>query len=199
MKAVVDQGGWISMVMNYDVRVDISSEGAVRLSNPAQNTYIAVSPCFTQMTAIHPMGRVLRYGPRAEVSLEDPVSVKNAKVHPGGVSFTANNCALVYMLDEAGIRTTSDSFHDLIATEIVEDLFVQSCAEAGPGGVGACIDQLEYARYWRDERSSTDNWSVAGLRLRQTTDGFVTVHIRMGRQIIKYWYWHAIIIGCHKY
>ena len=40
-----------------------------------------------------------------------------------GVSFTANNCALVYLVDVAGARTTSDMFHDLYENNIADTLF----------------------------------------------------------------------------
>ena len=76
---------------------------------------------------VHPSGRLLQYGSRIEVQVEDKMSVKNAKVHPKGISFTANNMALVYLLDEAGARSTSDMFHDLYATNIVDTLFRESC------------------------------------------------------------------------
>ena len=40
-----------------------------------------------------------------------------------GISFTANNCALVYLVDVAGARTTSDMFHDLYENNVAETLF----------------------------------------------------------------------------
>ena len=51
------------------------------------------------------------------------MSVKNAKIWPKGTSFTATTFALVYLLDEAGLRTTSDVFHDLGASDIVDSLW----------------------------------------------------------------------------
>ena len=40
-----------------------------------------------------------------------------------GTSFTANNCTLVYLVDEAGARTTTDTFHDLYENNIADTLF----------------------------------------------------------------------------
>lgn len=174
-RAFVDEGGWISLPLKFDVRVDIAPEGTLRILNPAQNSSLAVSRCFTQMTAIHPQGRVLRYGPRIEVQIEDFVSVKNSKIHPRGVSFTANNCALVYLVDEAGVRTTSDTFHDLYRTEIVDNLFLEGGSSSANGGMEVCAWLLQEAKYWRDPASDTDHWQVGGLRLRQTRDGFLIV------------------------
>ena len=68
---------------------------------------------------VHPVDRLLQYGSRVEVVVED----MNANVHPKGISFTANNMALVYLLDDAGARSTSDMFHDLHASHVVNTLF----------------------------------------------------------------------------
>jgi len=68
--------------------------------------------------------RILIYEPRVEIQTEDTMSVKNAKIYPRGISFTVNNMALVYLLDEAGARSTSDMFHDLYATHIVDIYFI---------------------------------------------------------------------------
>ena len=57
------------------------------------------------------------------LQVEDAMSVKNAKIWPKGISFTATTCALVYLLDEAGLRTTSDIFHDLYASDVVDSLW----------------------------------------------------------------------------
>ena len=40
-----------------------------------------------------------------------------------GISFTANNCTLVYLVDVAGARTTTDMFHDLYDDNIADKLF----------------------------------------------------------------------------
>ena len=40
-----------------------------------------------------------------------------------GISFTADNCALVYLVDDGGARTTSDMFHDLYEANISDTLF----------------------------------------------------------------------------
>merc|ERR1712183_1024387 len=111
--------------------LDISANLAIRLKNNAKESSISLSTCTTQMALVHPMGRMLQYGPRVEVQTEDDINIKNAKIYPRGVSFTANNMALVYLLDEAGARSTSDMFHDLYATQITDTLFEESCQRNG--------------------------------------------------------------------
>ena len=171
--AVVEHPGFISLKLRHDVVLDLSATQAIRLKNIAKNSTISLSACTTQMALVHPKGRVLQYGPRVEVQAEDNISVKNAKIYPRGISFTANNMALVYLLDEAGARSTSDMFHDLHATHIADMLFKESCDREGEA-VTASIDQLDKAKYWRTE-NGVDCWVIGQVYVRQMEDGLVTV------------------------
>jgi hypothetical protein len=165
--------------------LDLSANMAIRLTNTAKNSSISVSACTTQMALVHPMGRMLQYGPRVEVQSEDHISVKNAKIYPRGISFTANNMALVYLLDEAGARSTSDMFHDLYATQIADTLFNESCQRNGVV-VSTSIQQLDKARYWRTD-GGVDCWVIENVYVQQTEDGFVIVEreVQGGRFILR--------------
>ena len=124
---------------------------------------------------VHPMGRLLQYGLRVEVQVEDEMSVKNAKVHPKGISFTANNMALVYLLDDAGARSTSDMFHDLYASHVVNTLFSEVAKLSNwESGSVLGVEMLESAQYWRDNRGC-DKWRLGNVEVSQTRDGLVTV------------------------
>jgi len=171
--AIVERPGFISLKLRHGVVLDLSSTQAIRLKNIAKDSTISLSACTTQMAMVHPKGRVLQYGPRVEIQAEDNISVKNAKIYPRGISFTANNMALVYLLDEAGARSTSDMFHDLHATHIADMLFKESCDREGEA-VTASIDQLDKAKYWRTE-NGIDCWVIGQVYIRQMEDGLVTV------------------------
>ena len=82
------------------------------------------------------------------------MSVKNAKIWPKGTSFTATTFALVYLLDEAGLRTTTDIFHDLWASNIVDSLWEQELWSGLENATTSartreCREMLEGARHWR--------------------------------------------------
>jgi len=171
--AVVEFPGYISLKLRFDVVLDISADMGIRLTNPTKCSSLVMSPCLTQMALIHPKGRVLQYGDRVEVQSEDFVSVKNAKIYPRGVSFTANDMALVYLLDEAGARSTQDSFHDLYAT-IITDMLFQEFFRDGYPPIAISIRLLEETRYWKLGNGS-DCWVIGGLFIQQTVDGLVTV------------------------
>ena len=148
--ALVMEPGFISLRLSHGVLLDIANDLSVRLENPWQQSSIAMSGDSHHVAVIHPRARSLLYQPRAEVQLEDRLSLKNAKFYSKGISFTASNLALVYLLDEAGARTTSDTFHDLLGTNIVEVLFRDRCASQNSSVSGSC-QQLDRIRFWRNQ------------------------------------------------
>jgi len=171
--AVVEQPGLVSFKLRHGMVFDISANMAIKLQNISKESTICVSSCTTQVAIEHPKGRMLQYGTRLEIQCEDVVSVKNAKVFPRGISFTANNMALVYLLDEAGARSTSDMFHDLYATQITEMLFMESCSKQ-VDGVKDSIRLLDRARYWRTG-DNIDCWVIGPVFIQQKEDGLVIV------------------------
>ena len=70
--------------------------------------------------------------------------------------------ALVYLLDEAGARSTSDMFHDLYASHIADTLFEESCLREGVE-VAQSIRQLDNTKYWRNENG--DFWVVEDIQV----------------------------------
>ena len=98
---------------------------------------------------VHPVDRMLQYWSRVEVVVED----MNANVHPKGISFTANNMALVYPLDDAGARSTSDMFHVLQASDVVNTLFSEVAKLSNwESGEVLGVEMLESAQYYGDNR-----------------------------------------------
>jgi len=171
--AVVEQPGLVSFKLRYGMEFDISANKAIMLKNISRGSNICVSSCSTQVAIEHPKGRMLQYGSRLEIQCEDMISVKNAKIFHRGISFTANNMALVYLLDEAGARSTSDMFHDLYATQIAEMLFMESCSKQ-VDGVTDSIRLLDNARYWRTG-DNIDCWVIGPVFIQQKEDGLVIV------------------------
>ena len=171
--AMVMEEGFIRLSLNYEVVLDITTDMAIRIQNTAKQSAVTLSESGKHASIIHPKGRVLVYEPRVEIQTEDD-TVKNAKVYPRGVSFTANNMALVYLLDEAGARSTSDMFHDLYATNIVDTLFEESCAKDIEEAVRQSIDLLDRANYWKTE-AQVDCWIFNEIFVQQTVDGLVIV------------------------
>ena len=96
-----------------------------------------------------------------------------------GISFTANNYALVYLVDQAGARSTTDTFHDLYASNIADSVFLKSCEQYYYSGesmspVERSISDLEAADYWRTEGTDLDCWVINSVSIKQTHDGLVS-------------------------
>lgn len=102
------------------MRVDVSTHGGIRISNPRRESTLALSGCATNMAMVHPKGRILQYMNRIEVQARDEYATKYAKMYPKGVSFSGSNCALVYLVDAAGVRSTTDNFYDVYAENIAD-------------------------------------------------------------------------------
>ena len=91
------------------------------------------------------------------------MSVKNAKIWPKGTSFTATTFALVYLLDEAGLRTTSDVFHDLGASNIVDSLWEEGVWSRNmfTFGMRESKEMLEGIQRWRWLMVIHIQWDIA--------------------------------------
>ena len=151
--ATVLSPGYVRLVLGSGVLLDISNDLSLRVSNPRMDSSIAVCGQTQRAAIIHPRGRALLYKPRLEVQVEDQVSVKTAKLFPPGrMSFTANNCALVYALDKGGLRSTTDVFHDLHADNIVDTMFQETCL-AQHSSVDVSRTQMHESQFWRTQVS----------------------------------------------
>ncbi|XP_040565763.1 uncharacterized protein fest [Lepeophtheirus salmonis] len=184
IKAVVEKNGYVSFMLGQEILVDIAPNQAIRMTNKKQGVTLALSGCGTQMSLVHPQGRVLQYNSRIEMQGEDVISVKNAKMWPKGVSFTANNCALVYLVDKAGVRSTSDTFFDLTSNNTSDSMFLMSCSLSATNlaqAIYQSIENLREAEFWRTA-DGLNCWGINGVLIRQTSDGLTTVERQHGAE-----------------
>lgn len=93
-----------------------------------------------------------------------------AKMWYKGVSFTAEQCALVYLVDAAGTRTTTDTFLDMSQDFTLNVFYNES--RHGPSFVNEALSLLQAAQYWLTD-DGIDNWIINNVRVSQTADGLV--------------------------
>ena len=105
LSSIIEYPGFIRLSLMKNIVLDLSYNMAVRLLNYRMNSSFYIASSSKQISLLHPTGRILAYEPRVEIQCEDEVGVKNAKFFPNGISFTSNNKALVFCLDEAGTRS----------------------------------------------------------------------------------------------
>jgi hypothetical protein len=87
-----------------------------------------------------------------------------------GVSFTSEQCPLVYLVDAAGTRTTSDNFSDLSQDFSLSVFYNES--RYGPAYIQEALSILQAAKYWITDESR-ENWVINNVRISQTPDGLV--------------------------
>jgi len=160
--------------------VDTTIDKGIRVLSEQSKIIISLSPDGDSAALIHPSGLVYAYGSRVEITTTDGNgNTKFAKMFYKGVSFTSDTSALVYLVDQAGTRTTSDTFSDL-GGDFSIPVFLYN-AHYGPNMIPECTKILRQAQYWITE-DGTENWVVNGIRVSQTADGLV----RVGRGTSKY-------------
>lgn len=186
--------GVISLRLHDRIRVDISLDKAIRIVNMKNGIILALNSSGSSSALIHPNGSVYQYGSRVEIlAVDHQGNNKYAKMWYKGVSFTSDQCALVYLVDSAGTRTTTDTFSDLtndFTLGVFYNAFPQSDpayaseSQGIPHGthlVDEAIGILQAANYWLTE-DETDNWIINNVRISQTADGLV----RVGRNSNKF-------------
>jgi hypothetical protein len=87
-----------------------------------------------------------------------------------GVSFTSRQCALVYLVDAAGTRTTFERFSNMTQDFSLSVFFNGSCH--GPCYIQEAISILQGTQYWITE-NGTEKFVINKVRVSQTCDGLV--------------------------
>lgn len=187
--ASITSQGNVVLRLQDRVRVEISLEKAVRVVNMRNGIVLALSATGSSAALIHPNGRVYQYGSRVEILANDSQgNNKYAKMWYKGVSFTSDQCALVYLVDSAGTRTTTDTFSDLSG-----DFSVSVFYNDGPYSephhhivssqtlFNEAVAVLQTSNHWVSE-DGTNNWLINSVRVSQTLDGLV----RVGRSSNKF-------------
>ncbi|XP_044735291.1 uncharacterized protein LOC123297613 isoform X2 [Chrysoperla carnea] len=179
--AMATPHGTITLRLHDRVRVDMTLDRAVRVVNFKNNIVVSVSATGAASGLLHPNGRVYQYGSRVEIMAHDQHSHNNkyAKMWYKGVSFTSDQCALVYLVDSAGTRTTTDTFSDLSQDFSLSIFYNES--RHGPQFVQEAMSVLQSSQYWITE-DGTENWIINNVRISQTSDGLV----RIGRNSNKF-------------
>ncbi|KAL1123350.1 hypothetical protein AAG570_002435, partial [Ranatra chinensis] len=165
--------GTISLRLAHRIRIDITIDRAVRILNFKNNIAMAMNSTGAVCALLHPNGRVYQYGSRVEIIANDSrANHKYAKMWYKGVSFTSENCALVYLVDSAGTRTTTDNFSDLTQDFSLSVFYNDS--RHGPAFSAEALSLLQTTHYWISE-DGIENWIINNVRISQAPDGLVRI------------------------
>ncbi|CAH0389490.1 unnamed protein product [Bemisia tabaci] len=165
--------GTMSLRLHNRIRIDMTIDRAVRVINCKNNIVLALNGVGSAAALLHPNGRVYQYGSRVEILAHDARgNNKLAKMWYKGVSFTSELCYVVYLVDTAGTRTTTDTFMDL--TQDFSLPVFYSDSRYGPAFINEAVGILQDADYWVAE-DGTENWNINNVRISQTPDGLVRI------------------------
>uniref|UniRef100_A0ABD2WLE5 Uncharacterized protein n=1 Tax=Trichogramma kaykai TaxID=54128 RepID=A0ABD2WLE5_9HYME len=165
--------GTISLRLRNKIRVDLTVDRAVRLINWKNNIVLALSGSGTASALLHPNGRIYQYGSRVEILAHDfHGNDKYAKMWYKGVSFSSEQCALVYLVDAAGTRTTTDTFSDMRDDFSLPIFYAES--RHGPAYYQQAAQVLSNSQYWQTNEG-IENWIINNVRISQTPDGLVRI------------------------
>ncbi|XP_022232364.1 uncharacterized protein LOC111080827 isoform X2 [Drosophila obscura] len=168
--------GTIQLRLREGVRIDMTLDKAVRVLNQRSMVAVALSRNCSNSAMIHPNGRILQSGSKVEIVTYDGMKgnnfVRYAKMWYKGVSFTSEACALIYLVDTAGTRTTTDTFTDLTKDYTLAVFYDDS--RHGPSYVAEAHEVIASSVYSCAE-DGTEIYDINGFRITQAVDGLVKV------------------------
>ncbi|PNF32407.1 hypothetical protein B7P43_G10079, partial [Cryptotermes secundus] len=163
--------GNISLRLHSQVRVDMTIDRAVRITDFKNGIILSLNGRGSEVALLHPTGRVYQYGSRVEILTNDAGGNNRcAKMWYKGISFTSEQCALVYLVDAAGTRTTIENFLDMRQDFSLSVFYSDS--RQGAYYIHEANSLFKAAQHWITDKG-TENWKINNVRVSQTPNGIV--------------------------
>ncbi|GIY74720.1 uncharacterized protein CDAR_524531 [Caerostris darwini] len=106
---MVTNYGAVTILLRHLIRVDISPEKAVFVTNSPSECVAVACGSGDKSGVIHPNGRVLHEGDDIHMTTLN----RKAKISKRGIVFTSADHCLSYLVDASGTKTTAEKFRDL--------------------------------------------------------------------------------------
>lgn len=174
---LVTNYGTVSVILRHNMRVDISVDCAVRVVNFSKRCTAAISCHGDRSCVCHPCGRAMQEG----INVDMATGRRLAKISSRGVTFTALNHGLVYLVDPSGTKSTRERFRNL-NYDLPMSVFY-SKSERGMEIFQDCYELMSRARQ-RTAQNGDEVWIVGNVRIKQTPWGDVQVSCDSGRRVI---------------
>uniref|UniRef100_A0A182NHE8 Uncharacterized protein n=1 Tax=Anopheles dirus TaxID=7168 RepID=A0A182NHE8_9DIPT len=179
--------GTIRLRLRDSIIVEMTVDGSVKVVNGNHNVAIAVSSDAMATAMHHPNGIVFQNGPRVDIAAVDARRkypyIRFAKMWQKGISLTSTGCALIYLVDAAGTRTTSDMINMDMEADYVNQVFFNGVVRAAHN----------YTDQWNIIQSSSYQLGAEGSvqillnghRITQGCDGLVKIYCPNNRSTIR--------------
>lgn len=150
-------------VYQHYERVDICSYDGMK-----QNSFMSVfsSPFIVFVYFLHQITHFKLF-----LMFFPSINSRYAKMWHKGVSLTSEGCALIYLVDSAGTRTTSDVVQKDIQIDYCTQVFTDD-VRIGSDLFIAATQVVGASSFWLQD-DGTENFDINGFRISQTRDGMV--------------------------
>ncbi|KAJ6637400.1 hypothetical protein Bhyg_10130 [Pseudolycoriella hygida] len=166
----------IKVRLRNGISVDMTLDKAVCVIDSRSRITISLSCNGASAVMIHPNGKVHQIGTCVEIVAYDGTKRNNfirySKMWHKGISFTSESSALVYLVDSAGTRTTSDTFADM-RTDYSIPVFLAG-SRHGSTFLRDAVSVIGRSTYWCSD-DGTEEFYINDFRIIQTGDGVVNV------------------------
>ncbi|GIX78298.1 uncharacterized protein CEXT_380011 [Caerostris extrusa] len=156
---MVTNYGAVTILLRHLIRVDISPEKAVFVTNSPSECVAVACGSGDKSGVIHPNGRVLHEGDDIHMTTLN----RKAKISKRGIVFTSADHCLSYLVDASGTKTTAEKFRDL-SHDFTQQVFYSdnmSCES-----MDACCKLVEEAVH-KHYKNGDEVWIVGGFRIKQ--------------------------------
>ncbi|XP_065086280.1 uncharacterized protein fest [Ochlerotatus camptorhynchus] len=174
---VVLPNGIIQLQLRDAVSIEMTVDRSIKVVNSQVRITMALSSTGTSMALKHPNGIVFQNGSRVDIVAYDGRMknsfVRYAKMWQKGISLTCEGCALIYLVDAAGTRTTSDMINIDMNTDYISPVFHHG-SRIGSQFYEEANQIAQSVNFWLDD-DGTEIFHLNGFRIQQTMDGLVKV------------------------
>uniref|UniRef100_A0A182WIW3 Uncharacterized protein n=1 Tax=Anopheles minimus TaxID=112268 RepID=A0A182WIW3_9DIPT len=170
--------GVIQLRLRDSITVDMTADGSVKVVNGNHNIAIAISSDSMATAMHHPNGIVFQNGPRVDIAAVDARRkypyIRFAKMWHKGISLTSARYALIYLVDSAGTRTTSDMISMDMEADYVNQVFFNGVVPAAHN----YVDQWQIIQNssYKLEQDGSLQFQVNDFRIIQAGDGLVKIY-----------------------
>ncbi|XP_037044934.1 uncharacterized protein LOC119080632 isoform X1 [Bradysia coprophila] len=178
--------GIIQLCLRNGIRVDMTLDKAVRVTNTLSDIVISLSSGGDSAAVNHPNGKVYQLGPFVEITAFDGKMnnnyVRYAKLWQEGITFTCTDCTHIFLVDLYGTRATSDTFTNM-SHDFTLPVFLNS-SKHGPIFANEARNVVQRSSHFHSN-DGTDEYYINDFRISQKPDGLVKVTRSNNRCLIR--------------
>ncbi|KAG5678373.1 hypothetical protein PVAND_008055 [Polypedilum vanderplanki] len=163
----------VELRLRFDVRVLMTIDQSVLVENGAIR--IAVNPKTNSCALDHPNGKIYKTADHINLITYDGNQRNNhiriGKIWNDCIAFTSAGCALTYLVDSAGVRTTSEAVIRDWSRDFCKPVFLDDIQIPDEATRNHAATDYHY----KVEKDGTETFKICGLRVSQAKDGMLRI------------------------